>query len=71
MSVVSERLRAAAHSATLITGLAILTFWIVCALFGSAMTPFDPYADNLLSTLASPSTAHWFGTCLLYTSRCV
>jgi peptide/nickel transport system permease protein len=62
MSVVSERLRAAAHSATLITGLAILTFWIVCALFGSAMTPFDPYADNLLSTLASPSTAHWFGT---------
>jgi peptide/nickel transport system permease protein len=62
MSVARERLRAAAHSATLITGLAILAFWIVCALFGSAMTPFDPYADNLLSTLASPSAAHWFGT---------
>jgi peptide/nickel transport system permease protein len=62
MSMVRERLRAAAHSATLITGLAILIVWIICALFGSAITPFDPYADNLLSTLASPSAAHWFGT---------
>jgi peptide/nickel transport system permease protein len=62
MSVARERLRAAAHSATLITGLAILIIWIVCALFGSAITPFDPYADNLLTTLASPSAAHWFGT---------
>jgi peptide/nickel transport system permease protein len=62
MSVARERLRAAAHSATLITGLAILVVWIVCALFGSAITPFDPYADNLLSTLATPSAAHWFGT---------
>jgi peptide/nickel transport system permease protein len=62
MSVARERLRAAAHSATLITGLAILIVWILCALFGSAITPFDPYADNLLSTLVSPSAAHWFGT---------
>jgi peptide/nickel transport system permease protein len=62
MSVARERLRAAAHSATLITGLAILIVWIVCALFGSAITPFDPYADDLLSTLTSPSAAHWFGT---------
>jgi peptide/nickel transport system permease protein len=62
MSVMRERLRAAAHSATLITGLAILVVWIVCALFGSAITPFDPYADNLLSTLATPSATHWFGT---------
>jgi peptide/nickel transport system permease protein len=62
MSVARERLRAAAHSATLITGLAILVVWIVCALFGSAITPFDPYADNLLSTLATPSATHWFGT---------
>jgi len=62
MSIARERLRAAAHSVTLITGLAILIVWIVCALFGSAITPFDPYADNLLSTLASPSAAHWFGT---------
>jgi peptide/nickel transport system permease protein len=62
MSMARERLRAAAHSATLITGVAILIVWIVCALCGSAITPFDPYADNLLSTLATPSAAHWFGT---------
>jgi peptide/nickel transport system permease protein len=62
MSIARERLRAAAHSATLITGLAILIIWVICALFGSAMTPFDPYADNLLATLAAPSSTHWFGT---------
>jgi peptide/nickel transport system permease protein len=62
MSVMRERLRAAAHSATLITGFAILIIWVFCALFGSAITPFDPYADNLLFTLATPSSIHWFGT---------
>jgi peptide/nickel transport system permease protein len=61
-SLARDRLHAAARSATLITGLAILAFWIVCALFGSSITPYDPYADNLLMTLAPPSTAHWFGT---------
>ncbi len=57
-----ERLRAALGSGTLITGSAILLFWIACALFGRHMTPVDPYADNLLMTLAPPSAAHWFGT---------
>ncbi len=43
-------------------GLAILLFWIACAIFGDRMTPRDPYADNLLETLARPSADHWFGT---------
>lgn len=58
----SERMRAAGRSATLLTGLAVLGFWIVCALFGSRIAPLDPYADNLLATLDPPSFAHWFGT---------
>jgi peptide/nickel transport system permease protein len=62
MSRARERLNAALRSSTLLTGLAILTFWIVCALFGARMAPHDPYADDLLATLAPPSTAHWFGT---------
>ncbi len=57
-----ERLQAALRSATLIVGLAILAFWVVCALFGAKIAPLDPYADNLLSTLAPPSASHWFGT---------
>jgi peptide/nickel transport system permease protein len=43
-------------------GGAIVLFWIVCALFGQSLAPLDPYADNLLATLAPPSAAHWFGT---------
>ena len=39
-----------------------MTFWIVCALFGRASPLHDPYADDLLATLAPPSPAHWFGT---------
>jgi peptide/nickel transport system permease protein len=61
-NVARERLRAALGSWTLMIGLAILLFWIACAIFGDRMTPRDPYADNLLETLARPSADHWFGT---------
>jgi peptide/nickel transport system permease protein len=57
-----ETLRRALRSRTLMIGSVILLFWIACALFGRHMTPLDPYADDLLSTLARPSGAHWFGT---------
>jgi peptide/nickel transport system permease protein len=57
-----ERARAALRSMTLISGASILLFWIVCALFGARIAPLDPYADDLLATLAPPSAAHWFGT---------
>src|ERR1700760_2049536 len=50
------------RSATLIAGLAILAVWIVAALAGRHLAPQDPYADDLLNTLAPPSAAHWFGT---------
>jgi peptide/nickel transport system permease protein len=61
-SLARERWYAACRSPTLIVGLLILAFWIVCALFGTGITPCDPYADNLLAILAPPSAAHWFGT---------
>lgn len=57
-----ERAGAALRSATLIAGVSILGFWIVCALFGAQIAPMDPYADDLLATLAPPSAGHWFGT---------
>jgi peptide/nickel transport system permease protein len=47
---------------TFIAGAVILLFWVFCALFGSAIAPHDPYAQQLLTTNAAPSAAHWFGT---------
>lgn len=50
------------RSGSFMAGVAIVLFWVFCALFGPFVTPYDPYADDLLNTLAAPSGAHWFGT---------
>jgi peptide/nickel transport system permease protein len=47
---------------TFIVGATILLFWIVCAIFGHAIAPQDPLAQQLLATNKPPSSAHWFGT---------
>jgi peptide/nickel transport system permease protein len=47
---------------TFIAGAAILLFWLVCAVFGHAIAPHDPLAQQLLATNKAPSGAHWFGT---------
>jgi len=51
-----------AHSKTFLIGVIIVVFWILCALIGASVVPFDPYADDLLNTLQPPSGEHWFGT---------
>jgi peptide/nickel transport system permease protein len=43
-------------------GLLIVAFWVGCALFGPSLVPYDPYADDLLNSLAPPAADHWFGT---------
>ena len=45
-----------------LVGAAILLFWLVCAVFGNAIAPHDPLAQQLLATNQPPSAAHWFGT---------
>jgi peptide/nickel transport system permease protein len=47
---------------TFLVGAAVLLFWIVCAIFGHAIAPYNPLAQQLLGTNAPPSGAHWFGT---------
>jgi peptide/nickel transport system permease protein len=47
---------------TFIVGVAILVFWVVCAVFGHLIAPQDPLAQQLLATNNAPSGAHWFGT---------
>jgi len=47
---------------TFLVGMAILLFWVVCALFGTAIAPQNAYAQQLLAVNHAPSGAHWFGT---------
>jgi peptide/nickel transport system permease protein len=54
--------RLLARRPTFIVGTVILLFWIVCAIFGHAIAPYNPLAQQLLATNAAPSGAHWFGT---------
>lgn len=58
----SEALHSLFRSGTFMTGLAIVLFWIICALFGEHFVPFDPLADDIINALAPPSAEHWFGT---------
>jgi len=43
-------------------GAGILLFWVVCAVFGYKIVPYNPLAQQLLDANAPPSSAHWFGT---------
>ena len=47
---------------TFIAGAVILLFWVVCAVFGHAIAPQDPLAQQLLATNKPPAAAHLFGT---------
>ena len=50
------------RSRSFLAGAMIGLFWVFCALFGPLVVPYDPYGDDLMTTLAAPSAAHWFGT---------
>ena len=53
--------KALLRSPTFMTGFIIVLFWVFMALFSTHVTQ-DPYAQNALESLKSPSPAHWFGT---------
>lgn len=57
-----ERLAVLQRSPTFLIGAATILFWVFCALFGEALVPHDPFADDLLNALQPPSAEHWFGT---------
>ena len=44
-----------------IIGTLIVSFWVVCAILGSRITPHDPARDLDKKNL-SPHGDHWFGT---------
>lgn len=45
-----------------ILGLSITVFFILIALFGEFIAPFDPLAVNYDNILGAPSVQHWLGT---------
>jgi peptide/nickel transport system permease protein len=57
-----ELLREIVRSKTFIVGAIIVGFWIFCAIFGYAIAPHSPTAQNLEAINKAPSSAHWFGT---------
>ena len=58
----SERLRLLLRSPSFIIGAGIILFWVVCAILGSRITPFDPLYDQTADLSESPSADHFFGT---------
>jgi peptide/nickel transport system permease protein len=50
------------RSGSFLIGFVIVAFWILCAIFGRGLVPYDPFADDMLNSLAAPDGAHWFGT---------
>ena len=53
--------KALLRSPTFMIGLIIVLFWVFMALFSTFITQ-DPFTQNAMESLKSPSPAHWFGT---------
>jgi peptide/nickel transport system permease protein len=57
-----EQFRQLLHSVPFLIGAVLLLWWIVCAIFGKAIAPYDPVTGNLTQFNTAPSGSHWFGT---------
>jgi peptide/nickel transport system permease protein len=47
---------------TLLVGLGIVLLWILVAVIGRRLTPYDPIAVDLAHALLRPDAQHWLGT---------
>src|SRR3954453_15687646 len=56
-----ETLRQIARSKTFAIGAIVTVFWVICALIGSHIVPYDPINDSFAPSYASPTWAHPFG----------
>jgi peptide/nickel transport system permease protein len=57
-----ERIRLLMRSPSFVIGAIIIAFWLVCAILGERVTPFDPRFDQTQDLGVAPSADHWFGT---------
>lgn len=57
-----ERYRLLVRSPSFVLGSLVILFWVVCAVLGDRITPYDPLFDQTADLSAPPSSEHWFGT---------
>jgi peptide/nickel transport system permease protein len=57
-----ERIRLLLRSPSFLIGGTVILFWVVCAILGSRITPFDPIYDQSSAVSQPPTSAHLFGT---------
>ena len=58
----TELLASLRRSPMFLVGACIVLFWVLCAIFGKYVVPYDPLADDILNSLQPPSADHWLGT---------
>jgi peptide/nickel transport system permease protein len=56
-----ETLRQILRSKTFIIGALVTLFWVVCAIFGELIAPYDPIDESFAPSYESPSWSHPFG----------
>jgi peptide/nickel transport system permease protein len=61
-SIQRDRIRLLLRSPLFLFGMIILIFWVVMAIFGPLIVPYNADDTDLLNTLTPPSGDHWFGT---------
>lgn len=61
-SLLRERLRLLSCSKLFISGMVVVVFWVLSAIFGHDLVHYGPDQIDLLNTLSPPSLTHWFGT---------
>jgi peptide/nickel transport system permease protein len=54
--------RAASYNVLATMGVALVTIFVLCAIFAPWIAPYDPAHIDLPARLMGPSTSHWFGT---------
>lgn len=57
-----ERVRLLVRSPSFLVGAGVIVFWVLCAILGDRITPFDPRFDQTEDLSAPPSWEHFFGT---------
>jgi peptide/nickel transport system permease protein len=59
-----KRLRLLFRSGTFLTGLTLVGIWVICAIFGDWIAPYDPAGSpaDILNKNMPPSAEHWLGT---------
>ncbi|HEX2646086.1 MAG TPA: ABC transporter permease [Candidatus Dormibacteraeota bacterium] len=57
-----ERFKLALRTPSLLVGLGVILFWILCAIFAARIAPYDPLQPDILHKLQPPSVLHRFGT---------